>query len=132
MILPLVASQPTVNKPELKGKRDVAVVVGVTEPNEPNATAAAQAQANVDQATADRAAIALGGTAGVGMLMCGYLHANFLSALGVTAPTQWVHQALALAITGLAVGGGSKQLHDLITNASKATEQKSTPAETSG
>jgi hypothetical protein len=46
----------------------------------------------------------------------------------VTQVTTWI----ALAVTGLVVTGGTKQLHDLLTNMSKASDQKSTPQQTGG
>lgn len=100
---------------------------------------AADAQAAVDQARANRAALLFGSTAAVGMALCGYLEADFLTAVGVTFPDaagagapsvgdQWI----AIVVTGLIVGGGSKALHDLISNISKASSSKETPAETGG
>lgn len=100
---------------------------------------AAEAQAAVDQARANRAALVFGFTAALGMALCGYLEADFLTAIGVTFPDaegagapslgdQWV----AIVVTGLIVGGGSKALHDLISNISKASSSKEVPVETGG
>lgn len=100
---------------------------------------AADAQAAVDQARANRTAVVFGFTAAVGMALCGYLEADFLTAVGVsfgdadgaTAPST-TDQAIAMVVTGLIVGGGSKGLHDLISNVSKASSSKDTPKETGG
>ncbi|GAB3791319.1 hypothetical protein [Nocardioides ungokensis] len=98
---------------------------------------AANKEALVEQRRADRAAIVFGATAAIGMALCGYLEADFLAAVGVTLPVQkgtptTGSQVIAMAVTGLIVGGGSKALHDLIGNVSKASSAKDTPTETGG
>lgn len=95
---------------------------------------AANKQAEIDQLRANRTVIMFGLSAALGMVLCGYLEADFLTSVGAnfgTDPDMW-QQALMMAVTGLIVGGGSKQLHDLITNVSKAKEDKATPTETGG
>lgn len=100
------------------------------------ATDAAKAQAKVDQGRTDRALISFGATAALGMLLCAYLGADFLTAVGVDFAGDgvpgWQTQTLMMLVTGLVVGAGSKQLHDSISNLSKSSEAKSTPAETGG
>jgi hypothetical protein len=102
------------------------------------AETAAQKQADVDKARADRTLISFGATAALGMLLCAYLAADFLTSVGVDftpgagdAPGSGTRLVM-MAVTGLVVGAGSKQLHDTISNISKSSEQKSTPAETGG
>jgi len=95
---------------------------------------AAEAQAQVDQLRANRAAVVFGITAALGMAGCGYLEADFLTAVGVdfgTSPGMW-QEAFMMGVTGLVVGGGAKSLHDTITTISKSSEKKSTPLETGG
>ena len=43
---------------------------------------AANAQAEVDQGRANRTALVFGCTAAIGILLCGYLEADFLTAVG--------------------------------------------------
>jgi hypothetical protein len=105
---------------------------------------AANAQAEVDQVRANRTALVFGFTAAIGILLCGYLEADFLTAVGVTfepvpppgtgpGPSPgFGNELVMLAVTGLIVGGGSKALHDTISNISKTSEKKSTPPETGG
>jgi hypothetical protein len=95
---------------------------------------AADAQAVVDQLRANRTAVVFGLTAGLGMWLCGYLEADFLSSVGVTfaAEPGTGQQVLMMAVTGLIVGGGAKGIHDTMTNISKSSDSKSTPAETGG
>lgn len=57
---------------------------------------------------------------------CGWLKLSFLATIGVLTGPAWVH----IAITGLVVGGGTKPLHDLITNIEKAKEAKEDQAKT--
>jgi hypothetical protein len=109
-----------------------AVVNAINAPGETTAGTAATAQATLDKVTANRSTVSFGLAAGIGMALCGYLHANFLSAVGVTAPSTLGATAIAIVVTGVAVGGGSKQLHDLITNMSKTADAKGSPAETGG
>jgi hypothetical protein len=95
---------------------------------------AAEAQAELDQLRANRTAVVFGVTAAIGMAACGYLEADFLTAVGVDfgmAPDMW-EELFIMAVTGLVVGGGAKGLHDTITNISKSSDNKSTPQETGG
>lgn len=95
---------------------------------------AANAQAEVDQGRANRTALVFGSTAAIGILLCGYLEADFLTAVGVNFGTTpgFANELVMLAVTGLIVGAGSKALHDTISNISKTSEKKDTPAETGG
>jgi hypothetical protein len=121
--------------------RDAAVVDAVNATGadaQTKAEEAADAQAAVDQARADRTLISFGATAALGMLLCSYLGADFLTSVGVdftpgdkTEPDA-VARVVMMAVTGLVIGAGSKQLHDTISNISKSSDQKSTPTETGG
>ena len=89
---------------------------------------AATKQAVVDAKTTERKALTFGLTAMFGMVLCGWLEADFLTTLGVTfaenpGKTQFVVKCLEMAVTGAVVGGGSAGLHDRITRISKANAQ---------
>lgn len=115
-------------KPDLKKELDRKVRNALNAPTSMDeANAAAQAQADVDAATKGRTAGIAGFAAGLGVIAADYFNADFLLAIGVRE----VEPAIALVVTGLIIAGGSKQLHDLITNISKKSEAQSTPAETS-
>jgi len=125
-------------------ERDEAVVAAVRAVHDAGAAAAqaeaeeaADKQAAVDQARADRTLVAFGATAALGMLLCGYLGADFLTAVGVDFTPDgkdpgWLSRLVMMAVTGLVVGAGSKQLNDTISVLGKTSAQKSTPAETGG
>lgn len=88
-------------------------------------TAAADAQRMVNQFRANSSALSFGLAAAIAMVACGYLGVFFLHSLGVTS----TGIVLDLLITGLAVGGGTKPLHDLISNVQKAKDAKQDPKE---
>lgn len=106
------------------------------QPTHEKAQAAANAQAELDQLKANRTALAFGYTAAIGMVLCAYLEADFLSAVGVhwgkKDSPHLFDEVILLAVTGLLVGGGSKALHDTISSISKSSNKKDTPAETGG
>jgi len=98
---------------------------------------AADKQAEVDQARADRTLMSFGATGALGMLLCAYLHADFLSAIGVhfaagANAATGLARVVMVAVTGLVVGAGSKQLNDTISTISKSSAQKATPSATGG
>lgn len=139
MILGAASRLPGLDKPAKQTARDAAVAKAVgarwDAPGEAkqNAEAAAQAEADVQQVRRNRAAVAFGLTAAIAMLVCGYVGADFLSAVGVEFGA-WGRgdEFLTMAVTGLVVGGGSKPLNDLIGAMSKKSDEKSTPPETGG
>lgn len=59
------------------------------------------------------------------MAVCGAFGVLLLSAIGLDAP-EWFD----IVVTGLAIGSGTKPLHDLISNVQKAKDQREDPAET--
>lgn len=148
MVMPLcekiVGAAGGTPKSTLVEDRDAAVATAVRTLNESgvaaadaDATAAAEAQAKVDQARANRTLIAFGGSAALGMLLCAYLGADFLTTIGVEfvsgdGEPNWPTRLVMVAVTGLVVGGGAKQLNDTISTISKSSAQKSTPSETGG
>lgn len=117
-----------VNPPEAKAQRDAAVSAAVNTPTQANADAAAEAQQRVDQARANLAVVLWGVASLLAMLASGWLGVLLLSTIGVQEPGR----ALDIAVTGLAVGAGTKPLHDLISNIQASKEKKEDPAETNG
>lgn len=114
------------SKSELERERDAAVADALT--GESDGADAANAQKEVDGAAKSRSAAIAGVAAGLGAIAAHLFNADFLSAVGVTGNfAEW----LPLSITGLVVAGGSKQLHDLMSNVSKSAQSKKTPEETS-
>lgn len=139
LVLPYLEWLPGFGKAEKEATRDAKVADAYNTNTSEAAKNAAEAQADVDQARANRSIVVFGFTAAAGMWLCGYLEADFLTAVGVSfaaedgaAVPSTFQQVLAMAVTGLIVGGGSKGLHDLISNVSKASSSKDTPAETGG
>lgn len=63
----------------------------------------------------------------IALLLCGWLGLRLLHAIGLTEAPVFID----LLVTGLAIGGGTKPLHDLISNIQKTKEQKEDPQETS-
>jgi hypothetical protein len=130
--MPLLGKIPRMDKPKKAADRDLEMMNANQNPEK--AGVAANAQAAVDQAVANRRIVAFALTAALGMLLCSYLEADFLSAVGVTfgADPPGAVQAVQVGVTGLVVGGGSVGLHDLIGNVTKSSKAKDDPEETGG
>lgn len=105
---------------QAKKDRDDAAAQAFMAPSEDTARTAANTQAVVDQRRANTRVLLFGTGAFLGMLGCGYLHALFLQTVGVAGIRPWVD----LLITGLVVGGGTKLLHDLISNLQASKDEK--------
>jgi hypothetical protein len=88
------------------------------------AQVAADWQALLEQVRRNRAVIAWGLASAIGMLACGALGIRLLFATGYD-----VTPAVDIIVTGLAVGSGTKPLHDLISNIQKSKTDKADPAE---
>jgi len=87
---------------------------------------AATAQAQVDRIRRNRALFAWGLASLIGMAACGAFGLRLMALTGLD-----VNKYIDVIITGLAVGSGTKPLHDLISNIQKAKDGKSdTPATT--
>lgn len=82
-------------------------------------------QRNVDQVRANLAVLVWAIASVVAMAVCGAFGVLLLTAIGLDAP-EWFD----IVVTGLAVGSGTKPLHDLISNVQKAKEQREDPVET--
>jgi hypothetical protein len=90
-----------------------------------NAEAAVKAQHVVEQFRANCAVVAVGLAALLAMVASGYVGFFLLHLLGLGN----AGGTLDLLVTGLAVGAGTKPLHDVISNLSKAKESKQDPKE---
>jgi hypothetical protein len=81
---------------------------------------AADAKQDLEVIRSNRAAFFLGFNAAVAAAGVGYFDLPLLKTVGVSGVSIW----LDIAMTGLAIGGGTKPLHDLIKNIQKAKEQR--------
>jgi hypothetical protein len=87
-------------------------------------TQAAAAQALVNQIRRNSAVFAWGLASLLGMIASGCFGIFLLAACGFDVPAFW-----DIALTGLAIGSGTKPLHDLIGNIQKAANEKADPPE---
>jgi hypothetical protein len=83
------------------------------------AQAKADTQHNLDQYRANLTGITFGVSAGLAMAVCGYAGIFLLKTVGITT-APW----LDLLVTGLVIAGGTKPLHDLISNISSSSQSK--------
>jgi hypothetical protein len=79
----------------------------------------ADTQHNLDQYRANLTGITFGVSAGLAMAVCGYAGIFLLKTVGITT-APW----LDLLVTGLVIAGGTKPLHDLISNISSSSQSK--------
>jgi hypothetical protein len=86
---------------------------------------AADWQAVVDQIRVNTALLAWTLASVLAMLACGLFGLYMMRAVGFDAVPKWAD----VVITGLAVGSGTKPLHDLISNLQAAKEGKQDPPE---
>jgi hypothetical protein len=86
---------------------------------------AAKWQRTVDQIRRNTAVIAWGLASAIGMALCGLFGLYFMRLVGFTA----VPSQIDIVISGLAVGSGTKPLHELIKNVQTAKEQRQDPIE---
>lgn len=112
-------------KKELITDRNKYLVEAKTGGDKAVAKQCADAQYLLNQFRRNSATLAFGTATLLAMLGAGVSGFLLLHIVGLTdAPTM-----LDLFITGLAVGGGTKPLHDLITNITESTNSKQDPAE---
>ena len=107
---------------------------------------AAEHQANIDQQRSNRAVIYWAAASVFGLLLAGVLGLYLLHVVGLRddlvgpdgrlAGSWWsaagVRHVLDLLVTGLAIGGGTKPLHDLIQNLQEAKNGRKDPAQIAG
>ena len=90
-----------------------------------NAQAASNWQATVDQIRQNTAVVAWTAASVLGMILCGLFGLYMLRLVGFTD----VPKQVDLVISGIAVGSGTKPLHDLISNLQEAKNEKQDPSE---
>jgi hypothetical protein len=90
-----------------------------------DADGAAQWQRLVDQIRRNTAVITWGLASFLGIVLCGLFGLYMLRMVGFTG----VPEQADLVISGLAVGSGTKPLHDLISNLQQSKAQKEDPPE---
>ncbi len=90
-----------------------------------NAQQASDWQATVDQIRKNTAVVAWTAASVLGMALCGLFGLYMLRLVGFTD----VPKQVDLVISGIAVGSGTKPLHDLISNLQEAKNEKQDPSE---
>jgi len=90
-----------------------------------DAPAAAAWARVVDKIRRNTAVIAWGIASFLGIVLCGLFGLYMMRLVGFTG----VPKQVDIVLSGLAVGSGTKPLHDLISNVQKAKEQKEDPPE---
>ena len=107
-------------KTDLAKKHQSAVVQALRQPgSDEGAQRAADSQHEIDQYRANLTATSFGVAALLAMLVSGYTGLFLLSAVGLHI-AGW----LDLLVTGLAIAGGTKPLHDAISSLSASTKGK--------
>jgi hypothetical protein len=91
---------------------------------------AGKAQARIEQRRLERAILASAFATVLGIYASAELNVSLLTAVGVDekAAPRWGH----LVVTGLAIGGGTKPLHDLISRVQAAKDKATDPVEVGG
>jgi hypothetical protein len=122
----------SVLQPEAKKhleEKVAAALTGQTNPgqNPTPAEVAANAQRTVDQIRANLTMLMWGTSSFLAMVASGYFGMFLLHAVGMSAGV-----LPDVIVTGLAVGAGTKPLHDLISDLRESADQKPDPQETSG
>ena len=117
---PLVAMDPI--KRRLASERATKIAAAAASGSANATQVAATAQAALDQWRANRSVVIFAIATILGMAASAFLGLYFISSL-VTGPVPDVN--VDVLVTGLVIGGGSKPLHDLITNVQKSSNAKS-------
>ncbi|MDR7085438.1 hypothetical protein J2X11_000277 [Aeromicrobium panaciterrae] len=125
VLVGLIPARWTFDKPAALKSLDSAIVAAENAPGGGTSKDAANAKANLEQVVANRTMVTFGLAAALGTVLCSYFEANFLAALGVKMGTGFGNELLTVLVTALVIGGGSKQLHDLITKVSKSNASAS-------
>ena len=120
------------SKAELKNRRAQAIQTArsrAASGQDPAAQRAAHvaaiSQAGVEQDRRNSTVLVWGIATFLGILVSGWIGLALLRSVGV----QSAPRVLDIIVTGLAIGGGSKPLHDLISNLQASKEQKKDPAD---
>jgi hypothetical protein len=107
------------------GDRDVALAAAIESPAKDSLENAAKAQSVLNTVRANTAVIYLGINVCLASLLCGALGLLFLKTVGMT----WPPVFLDVIVSGFAVGGGTKPLHDLISHIQKSNKKQEDPPE---
>jgi hypothetical protein len=122
----------SLTRPEAVAKLDQALAAAATAADAGTAAEAmadaARAKATIDQIRANAALSMWGIQSGLAMILCGGLGLFLLRGVGAAG----VPVFLDILITGIAIGGGSKALHDLIKSVQVTKEGKQDPPEAGG
>jgi hypothetical protein len=103
-------------------ERNAAFATLANTPSSTNAGTAASKQADVNRLRRNVTVITWGVASALAMAACGAWGIRLLHTAGFDIPPFW-----DIALTGLAIGSGTKPLHDLISNIQKAKDQKADP-----
>lgn len=128
----LASAQPSglfgyISQTEAISARDDAVAQALGKLDDGGAARkAALAQRTVDQIRANLTLLMWGISSALAMLASGLFGLYLLQAVGVKNVPIWAD----IVVTGLAIGGGTKPLHDLISNISTSKTTKQDPAQT--
>ena len=122
----------SLTRPQAVAALDQALATAATAPSPDSAAAAmadaATAKAAIDQIRANAALSIWGIQSGLAMILCGGIGLFLLRGIGAAG----VPVFLDIFVTGVAIGGGSKALHDLIKSVQVTKESKQDPPEAGG
>lgn len=118
------------NTAPAKSHLAAAVAAALTTSSETDGQTAAQKQDELDQLRGERSLLWWAVATIAGMWVSAALGLYFVGAIVKSSTAGLI--PVDILITGLVVGGGSKPLHDLISNVQKSANQKADPAETGG
>jgi hypothetical protein len=104
--------------------RNAAVAEALATPKPEHVAAATAAQHELDHLRANRVAICWGLASALAMAGCGYFGFGVLHAIGDNGVPRYID----VVVTGLAIGGGTKPLHDFIANLQSSAQAKKLPA----
>ncbi len=104
--------------------RNAAVAEALAAPKPEHVAAATAAQHKLDHLRANRVAICWGLASALAMVGCGYFGFGVLHAIGDNG----VPRYMDIVVTGLAIGGGTKPLHDFISSLQSSAQAKKAPA----
>jgi hypothetical protein len=119
----LGAAKPEGETKNIRQPEAMEAVYSAIKAGEPDV--AAKRQWLVDRIRRNKAVIAWGLACFLGMTLCGLFGIFFLRLAGFAG----VPEEIDIIVSGIAVGSGTKPLHDLISNMQKAKEQKDDPPE---
>jgi hypothetical protein len=104
--------------------RNAAVAEALATSQPAHVAAASAAQHRLDHLRANRVALCWGLASALAMVGCGYFGIGVLHAIGDNG----VPRYMDVIVTGLAVGGGTKPLHDFIASLQSSAQAKKGPA----